>query len=190
MSGILVSGALWMSMACSAGEKYGLCRTMVAVTKVESSGCKYLVGDHGRSLGCDQVSIKAARAVGYHVTRKQLLRDAPLNMRIAAAYMARCIVRMGTWERGLVAYNTGENTAIKLSWRQIERFYYVRRIKEALPPPLPPKISTELVSWQVEAGPYPTAQWGLDGGGVGLLGPGRFLPALRNQTISGLREPD
>jgi Transglycosylase SLT domain len=167
MSGILIGGTLWAVMACRAGMPYNLCRTMVAVTAVESSGCKNLIGDDGASLGCDQVSIKAAKALGVKVTRLQLLNNAPLNMEIAAAYMARCIVRMGTWERGLVCYNAGEKIAIKLSWREIQRFPYVRKVKKELPAPISPVVSLELVEKRLVARPYRTIQSNL---GAGTLG--------------------
>lgn len=190
MSTILVGGMLWAAMACQAGQRYDLCRTMVAVTQVESSGCKNLIGDDGKSLGCDQISLPAARAVGYHVTRRQLLRNTPLNMRIGAAYMARCIARMGTWERGVVAYNMGEKIAVRLSWSQIERSPYLRKIKAAMPPPMPPQTTLELTAWQVEAPPYKIAQRGLSGGAGGLLTLKLPPIGLHSQKQQEQQEPD
>lgn len=160
MIGFVTAGALWAVMACRAGQPYDLCRTMIAITQVESDGCKNLVGDHGKSLGCAQVSMPAAKAVGVSVTRHQLLENAPLNLVIGAAYLARCIVLMGTWERGLVCYNAGEKTAIRLTWWQVEHFPYVEKVRRCLPAKAP-RETFELVSWPAWIHPYQITPEGL-----------------------------
>ncbi len=112
MTGLIVAVALnWAVLACQAGQPYAQCRTMVAVVSVESSGCRDLVGDDGKSFGCSQVSVKAAREVGYKGRISVLAQNRKVNMDVGAARLNWCMNQMGSYRQGILCYNAGADGA-------------------------------------------------------------------------------
>lgn len=141
MTGLLVAAALhWAVLACQAGKPYGECRTMVAIVSVESSGCRDLVGDDGKSFGCSQVSVAAARQVGYKGRISVLAQNPRINIQVGAAYLSYCMEQMGEWRSALVCYNAGVNTAKTLSQHNIRCYPYVLKVLSRLPDETSPTV--------------------------------------------------
>lgn len=134
MTGLLVAAALhWAVLACQAGKPYGECRTMVAIVSVESSGCRDLVGDDGKSFGCSQVSVAAARQVGYKGRISVLAQNPRINIQVGAAYLSYCMEQMGEWRSAVACYNMGPVIAKTLTPEKIRCYPYVLKVLSRLP---------------------------------------------------------
>ena len=141
MTGLIVAVALnWAVLACQAGQPYAQCRTMVAVVSVESSGCRDLVGDDGKSFGCSQVSVAAARQVGYKGRISVLAQNRWINMQTGAAYLSYCMGVMGDWRSGIACYNMGPVIAKTLTPEKIRCYPYVLKVLARLPDETSPTV--------------------------------------------------
>lgn len=139
MTGLLVAAALnWAVLACQAGQPYGECRTMVAIVSVESSGCRDLVGDDGKSFGCSQVSVAAARQVGYKGRISVLAQNPRINVQVGAAYLSYCMEQMGEWRAAVACYNMGPVIAKTITPDKIRCYPYVLRVLARLPDEIAP----------------------------------------------------
>lgn len=90
---------------------------MAKIAKIESSGCKYKVGDGGESNGCHQVSTGTLKEYNQfnhtEYTKKDLLNDA-ISLKIATWYIEKRIPQMLRYygkpvdlKHKLWAYNAG-----------------------------------------------------------------------------------
>jgi hypothetical protein len=141
MTGLLVAAALhWAVLACQAGKPNGDCRTMVAIVSVESSGCRDLVGDDGKSFGCSQVSVAAAREVGYKGRISVLAQNPRINVEVGAAYLSYCMNVMEDWRSGVACYNMGPVNAKTLTPEKIRCYPYVLKVLARLPDESSPTV--------------------------------------------------
>jgi hypothetical protein len=118
--------------ACREGTPYQLCYTAQAVMIEESSVCRFLYGDDGKSLGCMQISLAATRRIfpGYPKRQWRLLAvEDGLNISVGVNYLNWCIHQMGSWSRGVVCYNVGPEQAARMTPWQINHFPYLIAIQ-------------------------------------------------------------
>ncbi len=116
------------NFACKEANKYNLCYTAQAIMIEESSVCKYIWGDDGKSLGCMQISLAATRRVFPSYPReawKALATEDALNISVGISYLNWCVNQMGSWARGVVCYNTGPTFARSLTPWQVWHFPYL-----------------------------------------------------------------
>lgn len=120
---ILVVLTLWMPSQGAFGAENGIVIDMGKIAYIESSGCKNLVGDNGKALGCYQLhsgvvaeynQYKRASYRHKDVMRKDIgfkIANWYINKRIPA--MLRHYGKPDTLENRLTAYNMGIKAVIK-----------------------------------------------------------------------------
>lgn len=124
----------WAKLACKLGEPYNLCLTSQAILYEESTLCKYRLGDHGKSLGCMQISLGATRRLFPGYPRQSwvgLEHDNYLNIAVGVDYLHYCMLVMGNWWKGgVVCYNVGPNRALTMDRWQIDHFPYLLAVEK------------------------------------------------------------
>lgn len=107
---------------------------MAKIAQIESSGCKFKVGDGGNSNGCHQVSSGALKEYNQFnrtkYTKKDLMNDA-ISLKVAGWYMNKRIPQMlkhygieDTTKNRLWSYNAGIGNVIKGVVPQITKDYF------------------------------------------------------------------
>lgn len=107
---------------------------MAKIAQIESSGCKFKVGDGGNSNGCHQVSMGVLKEYNQFnrakYTKKDLMNDA-ISLKVASWYMNKRIPQMlkhygipDTTKNRLWAYNAGIGNVVNGRVPQITKDYF------------------------------------------------------------------
>lgn len=114
---------IWLVMGLYAPFAYGQSVDMDKIAMIESSGCRELVGDNGKALGCYQLHEGVVKE--YNLKHKTAFKHKDvmskvIGLRVADWYMNRRIPAMlkhygivDTIETRISAYNMGIKAVIK-----------------------------------------------------------------------------
>lgn len=132
-----------LQLAEAIGKEYGL-SLLPAMILTESSACIDKLGDDGRSFGCMQVGLPAAKDVfkfckntkvcslsfdkSDNELKLALLTDDGFNIRVGAMYFKMQLYTTRDVNRALIAYNSGLKNALKAN--SPTRWKYVKRVHQ------------------------------------------------------------
>ncbi|MGA9851860.1 MAG: lytic transglycosylase domain-containing protein [Gammaproteobacteria bacterium] len=118
-----------LNLALDAGEHWHDGIELAAIVWAESSLCLHMHAIHSSAQGCAQLHPDtAAMIAGVPVSNWSLEHDWSLNMRIAAAFLRKCMDRFG-YRGGIRCYRLGIPAASNPVWSNDDRHYVAKVLR-------------------------------------------------------------
>ena len=105
----------------------------VSMAFVESSFKPFVIGDGGKSFGLMQISLNAAKQVGFYGSQDDLISNPKLNVQLAVKYLIWLLNQTGDLYIALDAFNRGIGNVQKFPYKGDYRLHrYVGKVIENL----------------------------------------------------------